>query len=136
MDWNEIHITRSLICFRFIADRLSAFGFVELLMRTANANDNDNDTLIDAIENDLLSASRAISNEVFNVRVVELEGDPGSNILCHYEILLNGNSTPSNSLLHGLALINGTNFANVSVAFRGKPTFSKNHYVIYFTFEL
>ena len=120
-------ITRSLISFRFIVDRLSAFGIVELLMRTASGNDNDNNILIHAIENDLLSASRSISNEVFDVRVVELEGDPGSNILCHYEILLNVNSSPSNSLLSNLALNDGVNFGNGAVDFRGKTSFLKQH---------
>ena len=100
---------------------LSAFGIVKLVNQTASdGNDNANDTLIAYIEMKLFAASQDVANEVVNITVVELEGDPGETILCHYEILLNITSPPSSSLLNALALNDSTTFEDGAVAFRGK----------------
>jgi len=90
---------------------------VELINRQAAGNDNTNSALRAEVEEELLTASQLLSDEIYDVRVLELEGE--SNIICHYEILLNVQSAPSASLLQSLNLDYG-NFADGFVGFEGK----------------
>ena len=100
-------------------DRVSAFGRVELLTRVANGNDNSNETLKNDIAAELLAASRNASQEVHSVLVIELVGNAGENITCHYEILLNIQSEMSDDLETTLAL-SGMDYANGLVRLQGE----------------
>ena len=68
---------------------------------------------------ELLAASQSASQEVHNVSVIELVGDAGENITCHYEILLNIQSEMSDDLETTLAL-SGMDYANGLVRLQGE----------------
>ena len=85
-----------------------------MLNYTATADDNNNETLKDEIAAEILAASQNASEDVYSVVVLELEGNPGSNIICHYEILLNIQSDPNQFELDDLTL-SDSNFFNNSV---------------------
>ena len=100
-------------------DRVSAFGRVELLTRVATGDDNSNETLKNDIAAELLAASQNLSEEVHSVSVIELVGDAGENITCHYEILLNIQSEMSDDLETTLAL-SGMDYDNGLVRLQGE----------------
>ena len=85
----------------------------------SSPDDNTNQQLRDEIAIELFNASRNRSEEVFDVIVVELENATDSNILCHYEVLLNIQSTPTTDLVANLNLT-GENFTDGLVALAGE----------------
>ena len=111
----SLHLFRKLYS---IADRVSAFGQVELLTRMANTDDNDNDDLKTEIANELMTAYRSV--DVFNVSVIELDSATSGNISCFYEVLLNNQTEPSSGTLSFLTLNDTATYANSVVRYEGK----------------
>ena len=103
----------------FYLDRISVFGRVILSNRVSSVNDNTNQQLRDEIALELYNASRNRSDEVFDVIVVELENTTNSNILCHYEVLLDIQSAPTTDLVANLSLA-GEKFRDGLVALAGE----------------
>ncbi|XP_076807248.1 uncharacterized protein LOC143450535 isoform X2 [Clavelina lepadiformis] len=95
--------------------KISAFGRVLLITRSYTSTDNINTALKTEIATELLNTYQSVASNVVDVSVVELENDGSGNILCHYEIVLNDQTSPPN--ISALTLSNATLYNGSSVRF-------------------